>query len=248
MNFLRRYRYIIFTLTLGVFIVGMFVGFGSYFYTAGPVDLVAKVNGERITYQSLQQTVSRQTQQLPRDTKPEQLVELEDRILQTLIQRILFHQEFERMGIRVPDSHLSAWIQSIPEFRENNQFSPLRYRQVLQYSLRMSPQQFESNERQKLELTYALARLRGVLATPEAALKSEWQTFRTGAGSNPNFPKTLDQFESAYSAEQSDWLMNGWIQQLSLHSNITNRLPEIRANSGVLTNANTCRGRSSVGR
>jgi peptidyl-prolyl cis-trans isomerase D len=126
-------------------IIGMlavpFAFFGVYSYfqpSSNPT--IAEVNGEQIKRNELDQTVSRQRQQLRRqlgaDFDPDQISDerLRDRALEQLINERVWRTFADSHGMVAPDGVVARRIRSDSRFQNNGEFSSERYREVLSRS------------------------------------------------------------------------------------------------------------------
>jgi peptidyl-prolyl cis-trans isomerase D len=112
--------------------------------TGGVSDEVARVNGQKIDFQTLSaavRNVSEQQRQAgaPTPTTLEEQRTLEDEVLEQLIQQILLQGEYERRGITVTDNEIRQLmlnapfpeIRNIPEFQTEGEFDITKYQRYL---------------------------------------------------------------------------------------------------------------------
>ena len=116
-----------------------FFGVYSYFQPSSN-PAVADVNGEQIKRNELDQTVSRQREQLRRqlgeDFDPDQISDerLRRRALEQLVDELVLRTFAEDHGMVAPDGVVARRIRSDSRFQENGEFSRQRYRDVLSRS------------------------------------------------------------------------------------------------------------------
>ncbi|MFT3931346.1 MAG: SurA N-terminal domain-containing protein [Spongiibacteraceae bacterium] len=112
-------------------------GIESLVGSGGPVE-VAKVNGDKITEQELQQAINVQKQQLlakmGENIRPEMLDEatLRGPALDSLITQRLLQKNAAEMKLSVPAQLVDQTILSIPAFQTDGKFSPVVYQALLQ--------------------------------------------------------------------------------------------------------------------
>ena len=138
-------------------IIGPFAlwGINSYF-TASSDNSVATVNGDPIAPGDFQRVYQGQYARLQQyygaAFKPEMIDEkqLRQQVLDNLINDTLLTQQVSKGHYAIGDAQLVDDIQKIPAFQAGGKFSAQVYRSQLEAS-GMSPQQFESRERQGIE-------------------------------------------------------------------------------------------------
>ena len=134
-----------------IIVVFVFWGIGSY---SGPKGLVASVNGKNITEMEFQRAYMAMEENIRRSVPnitSEQLEELniENRVLQTLIQEKMIEAEAERAGLAVSPYELRAMLGQIPYFQKDGKFDPDTYKEVLKKN-NLTPQKFEADQAKSL--------------------------------------------------------------------------------------------------
>jgi hypothetical protein len=150
MDFLRRHRYYIFLFTMVVFLSGTFIGFGGYLFDGRSGDAVAEVNGEKIPLRIYQSHYRRKQDALGpgRTLDKAQSQQLRDETIRELVQAHVFAEQAKRYGIEVPDLQVVNSLTQIPAFLEKDgRFNPQLYLQALQSTLRLTPKDFEEEQR-----------------------------------------------------------------------------------------------------
>jgi len=162
-----------------IIIVFIFWGVGSF--RQSRKDQVAKVNGTPITQKEYDRAYQRQLdglkQRIGGALTPEMIkqLQLKRHVLEGLINQKLMLQEAKKLKLRVSDAELSAVIHSIPMFMTAGSFDKRRYLQFVD-QLRMTPDEFETAERQVLLLDKLQALLvQGVHVSDGEA--KQWYTF-----------------------------------------------------------------------
>jgi len=154
--------------------------FGGYaYFKEKKTTYAAKVNGvviEMKDYSDAYQAVIKQYRDTLGPSFSEKMIEelhLKDRVLEDLTSKILILQEAKRLGLSIPDEELRETIESIPYFQVNGQFDQRNYERFLRIN-RMSPEQFERDQRQNLLLSKVvnLIRLNGGKVSEEEILET----------------------------------------------------------------------------
>ncbi len=159
-------------LLAAIIIVFVFWGVGTF--RTRQADILAKVNGQVITFSTYRALYAQRLEQLQRmfqgRLSEEMLrqLNLPQQVLEELIQRVLFEQTAKEMGISVTPDEVRLAISQIHAFQTNGHFDPQRYRLLLR-ELRLTPQEFEDQVRAEL----LAAKLRHLLTTPVRATKNE---------------------------------------------------------------------------
>ncbi|WP_456431066.1 SurA N-terminal domain-containing protein [Thermosulfuriphilus sp.] len=136
-------------------IVVVFVFWGVGTFRSQRADLLAKVNGEVVTFKEYQQVYNqllRGVERMFQGQIPEGFLEqlnLKGQALEEVIRRHLIAQEASKMKIIVTDVEVARVIQQMPAFAERGRFSPERYRLVLR-ELGLRPEDFEDSVRQSI--------------------------------------------------------------------------------------------------
>lgn len=112
-------------------------GIHSYFVGGASHPPVAKVNGVEISQQQLMAAYDRLRRQAQLQhasnnafTMPDETV-LKDRALHALIELEALRQASLQQGYRISDQQLDNFLQSVPEFQVNGQFSEERFHEAL---------------------------------------------------------------------------------------------------------------------
>jgi peptidyl-prolyl cis-trans isomerase D len=154
MKWLRKHRYTIFLITIGGFLIGSFMGFGSYFFTQSPYDAVMVVNGEKIPYNRYQNRLNQYIRQRESGDplNEEKMKALKQQVLQDMVRETVFVQEADKYGIAVTDNELAAYIQSAPAFQKDGRFDQSTYLHVIHQILRVPAEEFEKDRRRELKI------------------------------------------------------------------------------------------------
>ncbi|MES1955838.1 SurA N-terminal domain-containing protein [Salinisphaera hydrothermalis] len=127
-------------------------GIGSYF-TPSSDPVVASAGGTNITHSELQQAFNQRYQRLRQmmgdhfDSSMFPQDEIRKNVLDNLIDQAVMTQYAQDQGYRVTDANLLAEIRSNPQFQDNGEFSPQRYKALLRQA-GIEPSQYEARLRQ----------------------------------------------------------------------------------------------------
>jgi parvulin-like peptidyl-prolyl isomerase len=153
MNWFRRHRKTIILSVVGVFIVGTFASFGSYFFDQSPFDAAILVNNRKIPFKRFEilygQVLEDQRQRSPTPLTDPQREYLKRQVIQGLVQEEVFVNEAENLGIQVTDTELAQLIQTVPAFQREGRFDPRVYQETVA-RLRLRVEDFESEQRRQL--------------------------------------------------------------------------------------------------
>ncbi|MBI2088584.1 MAG: SurA N-terminal domain-containing protein [Deltaproteobacteria bacterium] len=168
-----------------VFLIGIIVvvfalwGVGSYVNDSGRTT-VAVINGETLTPREFEihyQRFLENYRNLLRGALTEEMIRnlnLRGAVLEELIQRRLLLQEAQRLGLGVGDEELRSEITRVPVFTVDGRFSKSRYLQALRSS-RLSPEAFETEQREQLTIQRLYAIIRDSVHVAEAELKDRYR-------------------------------------------------------------------------
>jgi len=221
MDWLRRHRNTIFLITISGFILGAFVGFGSYVFTKSPQDAAITVNGEKIPYKRYQKLY---TQYLNNRKEKDQkldaakIKEIKQSVIQDIVREEVFFQESKKYGITIPDAELSAYIQQLPAFQKDGRFDPATYIRVLHYVFRTTPEEFEKDRRREL----AIQMLQRLLSSTVKLTANEINQERSrilAFTKDPEERKKIMENPEAFLKElqniQSNSVLNEWLTQVN---------------------------------
>jgi Rod binding domain-containing protein len=128
-----------------VFLISVFFVSGTVFTSSS--DAVAEVGGKKIPYLQFSRQVNRMLSSLREsgaDTNDLIAKSVKQEVFREMIIEELFSSQAEKMGMRVPDFEVAVEIQNMPQFREGQAFSPMRYYQAIFNTYQMSPAEYEA--------------------------------------------------------------------------------------------------------
>jgi peptidyl-prolyl cis-trans isomerase D len=181
LDFLRkRKRSWIITFLLGLIIVVFVAFYGGSQFQDSAVLHIGTVNGEIITQrefsQRYQQELNRYRELFKSSLTPEMIksLNLEALLIEELVNKKLALQEARRLGIIITDDELAAAIARAPEFQIGGNFNKERYLQLLSAN-RISPAEFEDQQRQQLALQRLYQMVFDSVWITEAQLKDRYR-------------------------------------------------------------------------
>ncbi|MDA8130783.1 MAG: SurA N-terminal domain-containing protein, partial [Elusimicrobia bacterium] len=134
-SFFSKHRRVIFIVTVGIFLVGVFVGLGAYVFTgASSSAAVAEVGGKAIPYQQFRSQVNRVTANMKDSgTEVNEIISkgIKQEVFREMVVEELLSQQGEKMGMIVPNFEVAVEVQNTPQFREGGAFSPRAYYQTI---------------------------------------------------------------------------------------------------------------------
>lgn len=164
-----------------VIIVLVFTLWGVGSYLKDPrLQNVATIDGEALSpreFEAHYQRFLENYRSLFRGALTEEAIRnlnLKGAVLEELVQRRLLLQEARRLGLVVSDEELSDSIARVPVFQVNGHFSKTRYLQALR-SNRMSPGQFETEQREQLAIQRLYAILQDSVQVTETELRDRYR-------------------------------------------------------------------------
>jgi len=155
MNFFRRYRVQILVCVLAAFLIPIAFNFGQLAGLKGaPTDTVAEVNGDNIPFYIFTNFYERALSQLsPADqSSQEARNKKKEEALRDLITSTVMEQQAKKFGIEVPDAQVVSSLANVQAFQQNGRFSPEAYQRALAYQLKMTPKDFEAEQRRQIAI------------------------------------------------------------------------------------------------
>jgi peptidyl-prolyl cis-trans isomerase D len=157
-----------------IVVVFIFWGVGSY--NSAQSQQAAEVNGTAIPMSAFIREynglVKQYQQRTGGELTPEMIkaLHLKQMALSQLVQETLLLQAGHRLGLEATDAELRRQIQSYPAFQENGRFNEKQYFWILSRN-RMSPQDFEAQERQNLLLRKVIQEVTSFAKVSDAELQ-----------------------------------------------------------------------------
>lgn len=222
MTYLRKYRNQIFLFTIVVFLFGMFVGFGSNFFTqkGDPNQPIVEVEGEKIPVRIYYSHLDRAMEQVPADKRTDEATrnQKRDEVLRDLIQGVIFKRLAQQYGVEVTDVQVINSLSQVPAFQTKGQFDPQLYARALQYQLKTTPQDFEEEQRQAI----AFYKLRWLIQSSIHVTDKEAELAYAQAhnGQMTGYEKEKKAFHDQLWQEKVLWCFNQWFTQIGQKSRV----------------------------
>ncbi|MFA5858719.1 MAG: SurA N-terminal domain-containing protein [Elusimicrobiota bacterium] len=227
LKFLNKYKKIIFIITGIGFMMGIFIGFGSYFFTKGwDADAIAMVDKTKISqdkfsryYRNAQKNIREKGEDITEDADKRLQIE----VLRELIQEEVLVQQAKKYGIFVSDAELARYIQSFDAFKRNGVFDRNTYIQVLSYE-RSTPIEFEEDRRRDImrtKLVRILMQNTGPLTPAEISI-----ALREKFGTKMPDQKEQEKFVNQLRQERMSAFFEDWYRQINKEVKVREFLSE----------------------
>ncbi len=160
-----------------IVVVFIFWGVGSF--RSQRMDVVAKVNGQKIMTEAYQHEYRKTMEQYRKmfgGSIPEKLLKglnIKEQVLNSLINRVLIEQEAAKMGIRVSNQEVRQAILGVPAFQINGAFNNRAYQAALREA-HLTPADFESQVRESLLMEHLRALINAGLTVPETEAREHY--------------------------------------------------------------------------
>lgn len=216
-SFLRRHQKSIFYAVLAVFLSGIFVGLGGYWFTSRDSDgIIARVGENKITASRFAARVNLHAEDMRSrsngEISDEALANLRREVAQDMIVEEIIADEAEKMGLVVTDAELSRDIQATPAFQRDGRFEQDVYFAQVRRIFRESPQQYELHRRRAIlaarakQLVFRMAKVSP--AEAEAAYRAEKK------GVMKDFQKEKASYLARMQQRRALDLINHWLRQV----------------------------------
>ncbi len=199
-----------------------FLFFGIYpSSTSG--GTVAKVDGYVITADDLNRVYRNMYEnyrQIVKDQPNENIAKiLKSQALRELIENRLLIQEAERVGLRITDEELQAYIMRIPAFNRDGKFDKRSYDFYLN-RINSTPAVFESSQREYLLRKKLEQIVEDGVSVSDAELSAAYATKNPKAKPG-EFEKDKAAFRQTYLAEKRREALNAFVKSLQSKSSVT---------------------------
>jgi len=212
---LRRYRQPLFIGVVAVFLIGIFVGLGGYFFSGVSLaDTVAVVGGRKIPYSRFRNRLNQYLDSL-RERKVDVTQQVENEVKQGMLRDMivdeLLAQEAERLGMRVSDMELSLSIQNTPAFQREHRFDQDIYFQTVRYTLKTTPELFEAEQRRSMLAAKIKSFISRSAKLSPAEVRDEY--LRAHKGSDKDFEKKKEEFAQELRQKRAMEAINAFLKQ-----------------------------------
>lgn len=215
-SFLRRHQKSIFYAVLAVFLSGIFVGLGGYWFTNRDMDgVVARVGDKKITVSRFSARVNQYAEMLRArgaDLGDEQLARLRREVANDMVVEEILADQAERMGLYVSDGELARDIQGTPAFQRGGRFEQDVYFAQVRRLFRETPQEYEQHRRRAIlagrakQLVFRMAKVSP--KEVEEAYRAEKK------GVMKDFEKDKGAWTSKLQQQRALDLINHWLRQV----------------------------------
>jgi len=154
-------------------IVVVFIFWGVGTFRSQRMDIMAKVNGQKILVEEYQKAYNNTIERLRNmygGSVPESVLKqmnIKEKVLDQLIDSALIDQAADKMGLMVTDREIQHVILGIPAFKQGGVFDPRLYQMALR-NAGMKPVDFEENVRKEMYLRKVQALLTAGIFVPDS--------------------------------------------------------------------------------
>lgn len=227
-RFLSRYRKPIFVSIIIVFLLGIFVGLGGYFFSSRDTsEAVAEVAGVKIPYATFLLQTNRifdRMREQGTDVTEETQKRVRQEVLQEMIVEELLAQKAAEMGLVVTDLELASEIHHTQAFQRNGAFEQRAYFEAVRSHFNMTPRQYEDMRRKSMlalklrQFVFLSAKL-----TP-AEVVAAYQD--RNAGSVKDFESKKGEFSNNLQQQRALNLLNFYLRSLGSKIDIRSYLED----------------------
>lgn len=227
LHVLRRHRKSLFVGMVAIFLIGIFVGLGGYLFTSRDLsESVAVVGSTKIPYLRFNARVNNYidaVRQQGKDVSDEQAKAVKEQMLRDMIVDEVLYQEASKVGLEVTDLELSAAIRANRGFQRDGNFDPGLYFQAIRQSLRMSPEDYEQEQRRAM----TAAKLKQIIFESSKLVPGELaEEYRRVKGSLKDFEKESAAFSQELERNRALDMINFYLRQVSATMEIRQFLRE----------------------
>ncbi len=215
-SFLRRHQKSIFYAVLAVFLSGIFVGLGGYWFTSRDMDgVVARIGENKITSARFSARVNQFADVLRErgtDLDDAKLAQLRREIVNDMVVEEILADQAALLGLVVTDEELARDIQATPLFHRGGRFDQDAYFRQVRAVFRESPQEYEIHRRRSIsaarmkQLVFRMAKV-----SPQEA-KEAYAAEKKGV--MKDFEKDKTAFTGRLQQQRALELINHWLRQV----------------------------------
>ncbi|HBL18311.1 MAG TPA: hypothetical protein DD417_16550 [Elusimicrobia bacterium] len=226
-SFLRKHRQTLILSVFVIFLIGIFVGLGGYFFTgADNTEAVAVVGGTKLPYLDFRVRVSQFLDSMRAQNKEvsdAMSAEVKQEMLRDMIVNELLAQEADKMGLRVSDTELSLAIQQSPSFQREGRFDQNLYFQIVRSAYKTSPELYERFQRRAM----LSSKLKTLILRSAKIVPSELRSeYLRGGGKLVDFEKNQEAFARDLQQKRALDSINFYLRQLSTQVEIRSYLDQ----------------------
>ncbi|MHB2026578.1 MAG: SurA N-terminal domain-containing protein [Elusimicrobiota bacterium] len=153
-GFLRRYQKTLFIVSIGILLIGIFVGLGGYLLSSNDMsESVASVGSTKIPYSTFVNRLNQYESVLESRgavISDADAAKLKQDMLRDMIVNVLLARKSRDMGLRVTDEQLAMDIENTPAFQNAGAFNQDLYFQAVRGIFHETPPQYEADRRRSL--------------------------------------------------------------------------------------------------
>jgi len=225
---LRRNRKPLIISFVLVFLVGIFVGLGGYFFTgADTTESVAIVEGHKIPYRRYRARVDQYLDAMraqDAEVTTEAANKIKSEMLRDMIVSTLLAIKADELGMHVSDAELALSIQQTPGFQRDGRFDQALYFQSIRYQYQTTPEQFErAQRRDMLSAKMKALMFRNAKVVP-SELRDEY--LRMKAGALKDFAAQSKAFQAQLQQNRALDTINYYLQRRAQKADIRNFLAQ----------------------
>lgn len=226
MDWLRKNRYTVFLITLGIFVIGIFGGLGSnYFGSGAKANVIAEVNDQEVSLDKFNRYLNRYLSDIEQRNPNQEITEAfvsqrRQEVLGDLIREEALYQESKAYGIVVTDQEVAVSLQNFAPFQKDGRFDAATYVSVLRRQLHSTPEEFEESRRRQMAISKLQHLISSIVqVTPQEA---SFEYSLRNKGKTDKFEKEKDSFVSTFGQEKVVWTFDQWSKKLSTKVKIKN--------------------------
>lgn len=227
-SFLRRNRKPLIVSFVLVFLIGIFVGLGGYFFTgADTTEAVAVVEGNKIPYRRFSARVNQYIDALraqEAEVATESAEKIKSEMLRDMIVNEMLAIKAEELGMRVSDTELALSIQQTPGFQREGRFDQTLYFQAVRFQFQSTPEQFERYQRRDIQSAKFKALLFRNAKVVPGETRDEY--LRLGAGALKDFDAAREQFSAQLRQTRALDAINYYLRRRAQNADIRNFLEQ----------------------
>ena len=153
-GYLNKHKRVIFTITVFVFVLGVFFGLGAYINGITVKNTVAKVGNSKIPYDRYEINVRNVYENfMKKNDMPENNKVIENLIRQEVFKDMIvseiLYQEAKRLKIGVSDFEVGMEVLNTQSFYDNGRFNVAQYVRTIWSKYRMTPKEYEEWRRKE---------------------------------------------------------------------------------------------------
>jgi hypothetical protein len=158
-SFFNKYKNIIFTVTVLVFVLGAFLGLGAYMGNISVANTVAKVGKGRIPYDRYEMEVRSTVDNITKSkniTDTNEVIEkmVRQEVFKEMIVNELLYQEAKKFKMGVSNYEVALEIENTPAFTSGGRFDPRAYVSQIWSTYKMTPKDYEDWRKKERTATH----------------------------------------------------------------------------------------------